>query len=73
MKYYDTNQDGSICYDEFTKGLREELPPRRSNIIDKAFAKLDPTGKGSTSVETVRAKFDVAKNPDYLERGFNKE
>jgi len=73
MKYYDTNQDGTISYTEFTNGLRDELPPRRSNIINKAFATLDPTGSGSTRQETLRARFDVSKNPDYLERGFSKE
>lgn len=73
MKYYDTNQDGTISYSEFTNGLRDELPPRRSNIINKAFATMDPAGSGSTSQETLRARFDVSKNPDYLERGFSKE
>jgi hypothetical protein len=45
MKYYDTDGDGSISYDEFIKGLkyetslicRDPLNDRRKNMVERAF------------------------------------
>jgi len=37
MKYYDSNGDGSITYDEFLNGLKDELSERRLNMVKKAF------------------------------------
>jgi len=37
MKYYDLNKDGNISFDEFINGLKEELTPRRKNMVLKAF------------------------------------
>lgn len=49
------------------------MTSRREKIVRNAFSILDPKGKGFISRDTIRVKFDVAKNPDYLERGFSKE
>jgi len=37
MKYYDTNGDGHISYEEFISGLRDPLPDRLKNIVNRAF------------------------------------
>lgn len=50
MKYYDLNNDGSVCYEEFISGMRDELTPRRKNMVLKAFAMLDRSGTGSVTV-----------------------
>merc|ERR1712183_221645 len=44
MKYYDINGDGSVGYEEFLNGLRDDLTPRRKNMVLKAFAMMDKTG-----------------------------
>lgn len=44
MKHYDVDGDGNITYDEFLRGLRDELTPRRLAMVDKAFAMLDKNG-----------------------------
>jgi len=46
MKYYDTNGDGNIGYEEFLRGLRDELTERRRAMVQKAFAMLDKDGSG---------------------------
>ena len=46
MKFYDVNGDGNISYNEFLSGLKDELSPRRLNMVKKAFAMLDTDGSG---------------------------
>jgi Ca2+-binding EF-hand superfamily protein len=70
MKHYDTNNDGTICYNEFMNGLKQDLNERRSNIVNRAFASLEEGGVVST--DRVRQVFNVAKNPDFLERGHSR-
>ena len=41
IKYYDTNQDGSIGYEEFIRGLRVPLSDRRSNMTLKVFRSIE--------------------------------
>jgi len=33
MKYYDVDGDGNISYDEFIRGLRDELTERRAKMV----------------------------------------
>jgi Ca2+-binding EF-hand superfamily protein len=53
MKYYDINGDGSVGYEEFLNGLRDDLTPRRKNMVLKAFAMMDKTGEGVISVQDI--------------------
>lgn len=53
MKYYDINGDGSVSYEEFLNGLRDELTPRRKNMTLKAFAMLDKSGEGVITVQDI--------------------
>lgn len=46
MKYYDTDGDGNVSYDEFIRGLRDELTERRKHMVDKAFMMLDKDRSG---------------------------
>jgi len=50
MKYYDINGDGSITYEEFLNGLRDDLTERRRNMVLKAFAMMDKDGSGIITV-----------------------
>ncbi len=73
VKYYDTNKDGSISYDEFMSGLKDDLSERRRNMVLKAFALLDKSGDGVVTASDVLHIYDVSKNPDFLERRLTKE
>mmetsp|Transcript_29256 Transcript_29256/g.21780 ORF Transcript_29256/g.21780 Transcript_29256/m.21780 type:complete len:80 (+) Transcript_29256:58-297(+) len=46
MKYYDIDGDGNVSYEEFLRGLREELTERRRVMVQKAFGILDRDGSG---------------------------
>jgi Ca2+-binding EF-hand superfamily protein len=50
MKFYDLDGDGNISYDEFIRGLRDELTPRRKNMVLKAFQRMDIDGSGKLTV-----------------------
>lgn len=73
MKYYDLNNDGSICYEEFINGMRDELNPRRKNMVLKAFAILDREGKGSVTVQDIVSIYDVSRNPDFIEKRLTRD
>jgi calcyphosin len=73
IKYYDLNKDGSISYDEFMNGLRDELNDRRRNMVMKAFSMLDKSGDGQITVADIQTIYDVSKNPDYLEGRLTKD
>lgn len=73
MKYYDLNNDGSVCYEEFISGMRDELTPRRKNMVLKAFAMLDKSGTGSVTVQDIVQIYDVSRNPDFIEKRLTRD
>jgi len=67
MKHYDVDGDGSIGYEEFIRGLRDELTPRRKAMVNKAFAMMDRDGSGVINIDDIGAIYDVSMNPEFLE------
>lgn len=67
MKYYDINGDGSISFDEFLNGLKDELSERRLNMVKKAFSRLDRDNSGQLQISDLVGIYDVSQNPDFLE------
>ena len=67
VKFYDTDGDGSISYEEFMRGLRDELTERRLNMVKKAFMMLDRDGSGKLTVSDIAGIYDVSMNPEFLE------
>jgi Ca2+-binding EF-hand superfamily protein len=41
FKFFDKNNDGTVDYDEFLRGLRGDLNDRRRELVHMAFKKLD--------------------------------
>lgn len=73
MKYYDIDGDGNICYEEFLRGLREELTDRKKKMVEKAFRVMDKDGTGYINVQDVISVFDVSKNKDFIEKRKSRE
>lgn len=73
MKFYDLNGDGTISFEEFMTGLRDELTPRRKNMVLKAFAMMDKNGSGTITVSDIAAIYDVSKNPEFIEKRLTKD
>jgi len=46
MAHYDVDGDGNVTYEEFLRGLRDELTERRAAMVQKAFNMLDKDGSG---------------------------
>lgn len=46
VKYYDVDGDGNVTYEEFIRGLRDELTERRAKMVTKVFAMMDRNGSG---------------------------
>lgn len=73
MKYYDINGDGSVGYEEFLNGLRDDLTPRRKNMVLKAFSMMDKSGEGIITVSDICQIYDVSRNPDFIEKRLTKD
>jgi len=67
MKFYDIDNDGNVSYEEFLRGLRDELTPRRKNMVMKAFVMMDKDGSGAIALNDIAGIYDVSMNPDFLE------
>lgn len=80
MKYYDVDGDGNITYDEFLKGLRDDLTERRKLMVEKAWTIMDKDKSGKITVsdigkEKVKLSWDFQcfNEPGLLRRKENKE
>jgi len=67
VKFYDTDGDGSISYNEFLSGLKDELSERRLRMVKKAFQMLDRDSSGRITISDLTGIFDVSMNPEFLE------
>ena len=65
MTFYDIDKDGNIGFEEFIRGLREELNDRKKAMVDKAFAIMDKDGSKQLSVSDIAYRFDVSTNEDF--------
>jgi len=73
IKYYDVDGDGNTSYEEFIRGLREELTDRRKRMVQKAFQILDRDGSGVINIKDIIDVYDVSMNPEFIEGRKSKE
>jgi Ca2+-binding EF-hand superfamily protein len=59
----DTDEDGTINFDEFLYQIRGKPNAARQQWIDKAFAKLDKDGNGYVTSFDIRQLFDCSQHP----------
>ena len=64
MKFYDIDGDGNITYEEFIRGLREELTERRANMIARAFELMDKDGSGILDLNDIKQSYNAKMHPD---------
>jgi len=67
MRHYDVDGDGNVSYEEFIRGLRDELTQRRKVMVDKAFAMMDRDQSGQLTIQDIASIYDVSMNPEFLE------
>lgn len=73
MKFYDTNGDGVISFEEFLRVLKDDLNERCQAIVDKAFRILDRDGSGVVNINDIKNIYDVSSHPDFLEGRLTKD
>ena len=82
MRYYDIDQDGNISYEEFIKGLRQdlefqlyrdELTERKRTMVQKVFRHLDRNNSGEVTVEDIINNYDVSNIKEFQDKKKSKE
>ena len=66
MTSFDEDGDGKLSLDEFLKGIRGGLNPRRRKAVDKAFVSLDRDGSGFIDMNELKSRYDVTNHPAVL-------
>ena len=66
VKYFDTNKDGKISFDEFLRAIRGDLNPRRNSLVEMAFKILDKDGSGEVTLKDISEAYDVSSHPDFI-------
>jgi Ca2+-binding EF-hand superfamily protein len=64
VKYFDTNKDGKISFDEFLRAIRGDLNPSRLKMVHLAYNVLDKDGSGQVTLDDIRIAYDVSCHPD---------
>lgn len=63
FKLFDTDNSGTITYDEFLRGIRGPMNPERVALVKLAFGQLDTRGRGVVTLEDMARIYDVSGNP----------
>lgn len=64
--YFDKDDSGSICYDEFLAGVRGVLNGRRKAMVALAFAVLDANGSGKIDISDFQQAYNCAQHPQVI-------
>lgn len=63
---FDSDNSGTIDFDEFLIKLRPPMSQARKGVIHEAFHKLDKTGDNVVTAEDLKGVYNVKKHPKYL-------
>lgn len=66
VKYFDSNGDGKISFNEFLTAMRGNLNDRRLRCVNNVFNKIDKTGSGSVTLATLENSYDCSRHPEFV-------
>jgi Ca2+-binding EF-hand superfamily protein len=66
FQYFDSDDSKTINFEEFVKGLRDELGPTRLKVVLKAFKKLDVERSGTVDIGQLAREYNPSQHPDVL-------
>lgn len=66
FSFFDSDNSGTIDYDEFLRTIRGELSERRKKLILMAFDVLDKIGDGIIEPSDLIDAYDTSKHPDVI-------
>lgn len=64
LNHFDKNGDGKVDFDEFLVCLRGDLNQTRTDVIRKAYDKLDVTKDGKVTLDDIAKLYTVASQPE---------
>lgn len=64
LKYFDTNKDGKISFQEFLGAVRGDLSENRRDAIHQAFFKVDPHMTGCATIQQLECAYNAASPAD---------
>ena len=65
VKYFDSNNDGQLSFNEFLRAIRGDLNERRCNMVHQAYAVLDKDGSGQVTLKDIEMAYEVSFHPDF--------
>ena len=65
VKYFDTNKDGQLSFNEFLRAIRGDLNERRLGMVHQAYRVLDKDGSGQVTLKDIEMAYDVSFHPDF--------
>jgi Ca2+-binding EF-hand superfamily protein len=65
LKYFDTNHDGKLSFDEFLRAIRGDLNERRRGMVHQAYKVLDKDGSGQVTIADIEIAYDTSQHPDF--------
>eukprot|EP00981_Chlorochromonas_danica_P005725 scaffold1182_cov229-Ochromonas_danica.AAC.1 len=66
FKRFDTQQSGSISYEQFLRTIAGTLNARRRQLVQQAFDVLDKDGSGCIELSDIAMAYDASKHPDVI-------
>lgn len=66
FNYIDSNRSGKVDYEEFIRAVRGPMNEFRSELVCRAFNKLDRDGSGLLELNDVRGVYSASKHPDVV-------
>jgi len=62
----DTDNDGTVNFDEFLVGVRGKLNQQRQAMVDKAFLKFDADGSGTITAADLKGVYNCNHHPKVI-------
>lgn len=72
FEYIDADRSGKLSYDELIKQLRYPLNPDRTELISKAWRRVNPRRAAAVSIEDIKSQFSPKQHPA-IKRGLKME
>jgi len=67
LSHFDTDQDGTVNFDEFLVGLRGTMNAERQAVVDQAFLKFDLVGDNNCiTASDLRVAYNVHSHPKVI-------
>jgi Ca2+-binding EF-hand superfamily protein len=64
FKAFDLNGNGEIDFDEFIRVVVGPMNLFRTQLVQKAYRKIDFNGDGVLDIRDIKGKYDASKHPD---------